>query len=161
MNSKLRLAVAVVAAAVAAAALVVSADAVRERISILASEDVVLRNGANLVMYSDDQVTQKLLINGQTGAFTGRVLGYPTPGMTQVCGRSTVTGTLALGAATHGLSNAVVRAWCTLAQDPTGDAQTCSQSTTGVTTTVKVWRSALTPTANAVGAAVDWCVLGY
>lgn len=161
MNSrKARIGIALVLAGVLLMAAISSVWAIRERISILASEDVVLRNGADFIMYSDDQQTQKLLIDGATGSFNGLVLGYPTPGLMQVCGRSTITGSLALGSASHGLTTAVYRAWCTLAQDPTGDAQTCSTSTSDTTVTVKVWKSAATPTANSVGAVVDWCVIG-
>ena len=46
----------------------IGAQAVRERISIEASEDVILKQGADLLVYSDDEATQKFSIDGATGA---------------------------------------------------------------------------------------------
>lgn len=44
--------------------------AVRERISIEASEDVFLKNGADLYMYSDNRSTQEFHVDGATGTVT-------------------------------------------------------------------------------------------
>jgi len=42
----------------------------RERISVLASKDVILRNSADLIVYSDDRTTEKMRIDGATGRLT-------------------------------------------------------------------------------------------
>ena len=90
------------------------------------------------------------------GNVTGLVLRYATAGTQIICGTETITDNTT---ASHGLTTPLY-ATCTLAQDPTGDAQSCSTDISGSTVTVKVWQSAATPAANTAGASTTWCVIG-
>jgi hypothetical protein len=113
-------------------------------------------NGANLIVYSDNGTTQKFKVNGSTGAVTGFVLQYPTPGTKENCATQTITGTgvLATGLATPQYVN------LTLAQDATGDGARLTYTNSSATVTAKVWNTALTPAAATTPVTVSWCAVG-
>lgn len=111
--------------------------------------------GVSTILEVRDAATPVFTVNNG-GTVTGQVLRYSTAGSQLVCGTDTITETADV---THGLTTPAF-AVCSLAQDPTGDAQSCSTSISGSTVTIKVWQSAATPAANTAGADVNWCVVG-
>lgn len=111
--------------------------------------------GVSRIFEVRDAATPVFSVNNG-GTVTGQVLRYATAGTQLVCGTDTITGA---GAVTHGLTTPAYSV-CSLAQDPTGDAQTCSTLMASNVITISVWQSAATPTANAAGASVNWCVVG-
>lgn len=105
------------------------------------------------------QTTSNVTVGGNlnvTGVITGGVLQYPTPGLKQICGSSTITGT---GALAHGLSTPSY-VQVSLNTDANGDHVRVSSANASGTVTAKVWNSALTPVAAQTPVTVDWCVIG-
>lgn len=106
-------------------------------------------------------------INGATtldgavtlGTVTAPVVGYATTGKRQFCATNTITDTATYTSLTTAVTTPLF-AWCSLGAI-TADANDCGAEfgqTSNVTVTIK--NSAVTPAANAAGAAVTWCVLG-
>jgi hypothetical protein len=71
-------------------------QAVRERISIDSREDVYLHSGADLYVYSDDHSTQKLHVDGGTGAVDGESNVTLAGLLIPECATSAITGTQTL-----------------------------------------------------------------
>ena len=68
------------------------ARVVRERIAINANADSYVRNGYDIIMYSDDRSTQKLALEGSAG-------NVDAEGTLEVAGNTTLSGALSLGGA--------------------------------------------------------------
>lgn len=115
--------------------------------------------GADVSVGDDLTVADDVSITGDAtigGVITGNVLQYPTPGIRQVCGSTTITGT---GTIPTGLATPqyIVHS---LAADATGNQNVLSHTNVAATVTIKVWNSALTPAAATTPIAVDWCAIG-
>lgn len=96
---------------------------------------------------------------GNGGVVTGLVLQYASSGQRVFCATNTITDTASYTTSTHAVTTPTF-ALCTLGA-VTADANGCGAAfgqTSNVTVTIK--NSAVTPAANAAGAAVTWCVLG-
>jgi hypothetical protein len=83
-------------AAVAMQAFAPEERAVRERIAIDARSDSYLYNGADLYVYSDDHSTQKLHVDGATGAIDGESDVTFAGVLNPECTTSAITGTQTL-----------------------------------------------------------------
>lgn len=116
---------------------------------------VVNSAGVSRLLELQKNATPVFSVNG-AGVVTGGVLQYPTPGLKQICGSSTITGT---GALAHGLSTPSY-VQVSLNTDMNGDHARVSSTNSGGTVTAKVWNSALTPVAAQTPVTVDWCVIG-
>jgi hypothetical protein len=92
------------------------------------------------------------------GGVSGNLLAFPTPGLRANCKTNTITDTVTYTSTVTAVSTPVYT-WCSM-NAITGDAEKCaaSHATGGVTVIVR--NSNATPAANAVGAAVTWCVVG-
>lgn len=74
----------------------VGSQAVRERISIDARDDAYLHSGADLYVYSDDHSTQKLHVDGATGAIDSESSLALAGLLVPECATSAITGTQTL-----------------------------------------------------------------
>jgi hypothetical protein len=91
-----------------------------------------------------------------TGAVTGKVLRYPTPGIQEICGTSNVTTTTTIS---HGLatpSYVVV----SIGQDASADGSLVTYTNSAGVVTLKGWNRAAVPTPVTTPVAVSWCVIG-
>lgn len=95
---------------------------------------------------------------GNAGAVTGQVLQYATAGQRQFCATNTITDTVSYTSTVTAVTTPVFTL-CSM-NAVTGDAATCAASHATGSVTVIVRNSNATPAANAVGAAVTWCVVG-
>lgn len=93
---------------------------------------------------------------GSSGAVTGYVLQYPTPGLKQVCATGNITSSTVLA---HGLATPSF-VYLTMAQDATGDGARLTFTNSAAVVTAKGWNSALTPAAATTPIAASWCVIG-
>ena len=117
-------------------------------------------NGATTLDGAVD-VNGAITLDGPTtlGTVTAPVVGYATTGKRQFCSTTTITDTATYTSLTTAVTTPLF-SWCTLSA-VTADANGCGATfghTSNVTVTIK--NSAVTPAANAAGAAVTWCVLG-
>ena len=155
-----RLLMAIMVALVVMALFAVPALAARMRAAILCDGGepncVESWNGGNLIVYSDAGTTQTFKVTGSSGAITGYVLQYPTPGLKEVCSSQTITGTAALA---HGLATPSY-VQVALGSDATGDGSRVTFTNASKTVTAKVWNTALTPAAATTPVTVNWCVIG-
>lgn len=95
---------------------------------------------------------------GNAGAVTGQVLQYAVTGQRQFCASNTITDTASYTVSTSAVATPVF-VWCSLGAI-TGDASHCAASHATGAVTVIVRNSNATPAASAVGATVNWCVVG-
>lgn len=112
-----------------------------DRMVVAPTGQIVIQGGGALV------VTPGAAVNA---------LYYASSGKQIVCGSATVTDTATI--ATGMTSNTYC--WSNLNQAANGDARTTNCRTSSGNAIVDVKNSALTPVANATGAAVVWCAVG-